>query len=569
MLTTYPNAFDFVPAQLDATRWVELEPLYRALIARPLNTPADLEKLLLDRSELDAAASEAGSLLHIAMTRHTDDEGTKQAYLDFVEHVLPPLKEATFALDRKIVSSPLAAKLDAARYRVLLRDLRAAVDLFRPANIPIETELTKLEQEYSEICGAMTVNFDGVERTLPAMAKFQEERDRTVRERAWRAVAERRLRDRAAIEANYERMLPLRQQQAHNADCRDYREFAFKAKRRFDYTPSDCDAFARGVERHIVPAVKAIHRARAKNLGISTVRPWDLAVDERGRPALKPFTTADELTGRSSRAFHRMDASLGTMFDTLRGGDFLDLDARKGKAPGGYQANRDRRRVPFIFMNAVGVQRDVETMVHEAGHAFHALLSRDENLLAYRSEIPLEFCEVASMSMELTAGPFLDEFYTDPGDAVRARRAHLEELAARLAWIATIDQFQQWVFTNPGHSAAERHAKWLSLLDRFGGDIDWAGLDEERANLWHRQLHLFLHPFYYIEYGIAQLGALQLYARYRTEPKAAIADYKRALALGGSRPLPELFAAAGLKFDFAENEIGRAWSAVSAELQTT
>ncbi len=575
LLPAFTPVSTYVPAALDATRWSELEPLYAGLLARPITSVAGLQELILDRSELDAAASEAASTNHINMTRDTEDAAVKRRYLDFVENVEPRLKEAGFELDKKVASSPFAGGLEPARFGVLLRDTRAAVELFRPENIPLETALTKLNQRYDELCGAMMVNFRGQERTLPQMGRYQEEPDRAVREEAWRLVVERRLRDREAIECVFEEMLTKRHAAAGNAGFDDYRGYAFKAKRRFDYTPADCDLFADGVGRHVVPAMRRLHEARRAGLGLDRLRPWDLAVDPRGRPALRPFATADEMVARTRRVFTRMDPSpgglaalFGALADGPQGETCLDLDSRKGKTPGGYQANRDRRRLPFIFMNAAGVQRDVETMVHEAGHAFHSLLCRAENVLSNRADIPLEFAEVASMSMELTSHPFLDEFYPNAGDADRARRVHLEGIATILPWIATIDQFQHWLYTHPGHTRDERAAVWVGLQQRFGADLDWSGLEDARRFMWQRQLHLFGAPFYYIEYGIAQLGALQLWQRYRADAPAAIAAYKRGLALGGSRPLPQLFAAAGLDFDFSPARIERTWGEVERALES-
>lgn len=572
MQTDFVRASNIVPDGLDATRWSDLEPLYRELIARPVNSPGDLERLILDRSEVDAAASEAGAVLFINMTRHTDDQAASAAYLAFVEEVQPKLKECGFELDKRIVQSPHAAALDRRRYGVLLRDTRVGVDLFRPENIPLETQLTRLDQDYSQVCGAMTVNFRGEERTLPTMARFNEETDRTTREEAWRAVAARRALDADRIESIFVSMLDLRQQVALNAGLPNYRDYAFKAKRRFDYTPRTCDQFAAGVEQVAVPAMRYLNQRRARALGLTRLRPWDLQVDVKGRPPLRPFQNSGELVGKTRRLFARMDPSLAAMFDSLcdagedpAAGGCLDLETRPGKAPGGYQSNRDRIRRPFIFMNAAGVQRDVETMVHEAGHAFHSILCRNDPLVAYRADIPLEFAEVASMSMELLAHPFLEEFYS-PADANRARRVHLEALVNLLAWVAQIDQFQHWIYTHPGHSVADRRAQWLRLNDRFSADVDWAGFEPTLETSWHRVLHLFNSPFYYIEYGIAQLGALQLWNNYRRDRSSAIDAYKRALALGGSRPLPELFEAAGLRFDFAPAIISELWSQVEAEL---
>jgi oligoendopeptidase F len=556
---------DFVPANLDATKWSNLEPLYRALLERPLKCESCLAQLLRDRSELDSAVSEAQANLYITMTCHTDDEQAKRAYLDFVEHVQPKLKKASFDLDRRIVQSPHAAKLDHREYGVLLRDLRADVELFREENIPLQTEETKLDQQYEEISGAMTVEFRGEEKTLPQMAKYLEETDRTTREEAWRLVAERRHEDRDRLSGIFDRLVELRHQMARNAGFANFRDYMFRRKHRFDYTPADCEQFHRGAEEVCVPLLRELGRERKRELRLDRLRPWDLAVDVKGRAPLRPFEGGEDLIAKTSRLFCRMEPSLGGMFESLRDGKSLDLESRKGKAPGGYQYFRDRSRKPFIFMNAAGVHRDLKTMVHEAGHAFHSILSRDLELLHYR-HAPLEFCEVASMSMELTAHPFLDEFYAED-EADRARRRHLEGIIELIPWIATIDTFQHWIYLHPDHSRDERRNEWLRLNERFGAGDDWGGLEKYLEVSWQKQGHLFGVPFYYIEYGIAQLGALQMWIQYRRNPAVAIDRYKRALSLGGSRPLPELFAAAELKFDFGPRVMRELVDEIRGELE--
>ncbi len=570
MITTPPtpaaSTSDFVPADLDATRWENLEPLYASLLDRELKCSGCLEQLLLDRSDLDAAASEAHTNLYTHMTCHTDDEKAKSAYLAFVENVEPKLKQAGFDLDRKIVGSPHTGDLDGTRYEVLLRDLKADVELFRDENIPLQTEETKLDQQFDETSGAMTVDFQGQERTLPQMARFLEENDRQTRESAWRGIWERRHRDHERLNQIFDRMIELRHQMAINAGFGNYRDYAFKRRHRFDYTPADCDAFHRACEQVCVPLLRELNATRAEALGVDPLRPWDLGVDIKGRPPLRPFEGADELVARTSKLFHRMEPSLGDMFDSLRGGDCLDLESRKGKAPGGYQAHRDRTLKPFIFMNAAGLHRDLETMIHESGHAFHSILCHGEPLLHYR-HAPIEFAEVASMTMELFAFPYLGEFY-DEAQASRARRKHLEDLAILLPWIATIDAFQHWLYTHPDHSRDDRTACWLDLDERFGPAVSWSGLEQYRVNSWQRQGHLFGVPFYYIEYGIAQLGALQLWLQFKADRGRAIESYRKALSLGGSRPLPELFAAAGLDFDFGPDTLRRLMDEVQAELET-
>jgi len=561
------NDSNFVPAGLDATRWESLQPIYRSLVERTLKCAGCLDHLILDRSELDAFASEAEANAYIRMTCHTDDAEAKKRFLQFVEQVDPQLKKVGFELDRKIAESPFAKDLDEARYGVLLRSLRQNVKLFRVENVPIETDLTKLDQQYSEINGAMTVDFDGREQTMPQMARYLEETDRTVREKSWRTTAERRLRDADRINEIYEKMIGLRHQLALNAGFENFRDFQHQRMHRFDYTPADCESFHRAVEEVWVPVLRRLNEERKTALGVPALRPWDLKVDIFGRAPLRPFSEADDLVERTSRAFKRMDGELGTMFDSMRGGGCLDLDSRKGKAPGGYQYQRQYSRTPFIFMNAAGLQRDLETMVHEAGHAFHSILCKGDPVLAYRGS-PMEFAEVASMSMELLTFPVLDEFYSD-ADANRARRGLLENLATMLPWIAQIDAFQHWIYTHPNHTRQERAAQWLALTERFGPRVDYQGSEEVLRTGWQRQLHLFGVPFYYIEYGIAQLGALQLWLHSRRDAATALAGYKRALTLGGSQPLPKLFEAAGLRFDFGPEIMRELQTEVSRELDRT
>ena len=561
-----PALTGFVPANLDATRWPMIEPLVRALLERPVSSGGDLERWLHDRSELDAACSEARADLYIAMTCKTDDQGASGAWTRYIEQTDPMLKPAAFELDKRQAALGGEHPLDRDRYAVIERDTVADVELFRQENVPLETELAKLDQEYDAVAGAMTVEFDGKERTLPEMARFTEETDRGVRERAWRAVAARRLLDRDSIDGVFDKMIALRAQVAVNAGFGDYVGYAYRAKHRFDYGPAQCEAFHDAIERAVVPLVRTIDAQRAGALGVGALRPWDLGVDVKGRAPLRPFAGGAELFEKTRRVFDRVDPELGSMFATLGAGGQLDLDSRKGKAPGGYQYMRDRSRKPFIFMNAAGLHGDVRTMVHEAGHAFHSLLCEDEPLLHYRHS-PIEFAEVASMTMELLTMPEWDEYYPDQADADRARRDQLEGVVLLLPWIATIDAFQHWLYRNPGHSREQRTAHWGALMERFGRGVSWEGLEQERAALWQRQGHLFGSPFYYVEYGIAQLGALQLWlmSLERGRP-AAIEAYKRALSLGGSRPLPELFGAAGIEFDFSASIVERLMGAVGSAL---
>ena len=549
---------------LDATKWSEIEPQFQEFLGREINSAEALEAWLLELGRFSAYVGETGSMLYVNMTCDTENEEIKQAYLDFVENVEPELAKMGDLLNRKLAGNMYADQLDSEEYNVLLRDTRIDLALFREENIPLSTELTKLGQRYNEICGAMTVEFDGEERTMQQMGKYLQVNEREVRENAYKTVGKRRFQETDEIDEIYEKMIGLRQQVAQNAGYENYRDYIFDAKHRFDYTPADCEAFQDAVEAICVPLMRDVDDQRKRDLKLDSLRMWDLGHDVHGREPLKPFKEVEEMVAGTSRMFHRLSPELGKFFDSLRDGTSLDLDSRKGKAPGGYQLQRDHSRKPFIFMNATGLQRDLETMVHEAGHAFHSIYADDLPLVDYRSA-PLEFCEVAAMSMELLTHDFLDEFYTKE-DAKRAVREHLEGIVSILAWIATIDAFQHWIYTNPSHSRTERHDKWLELGNRFGSILDWSGFEDWRKVSWQKQLHLFSYPFYYIEYGIAQLGALQIWLQYRESPEQALENYATAMRLGGSRPLPDLFEAGEMNFDLGRSTVQGLIDAVRDEL---
>jgi len=558
----------FVPTELDLGDWPQIAPLFDQLEVRATQatTAVAFEKWLLDWCELSAALDQEGASRNIAMTCHTDNTEAEQAYLHFVEHVEPQLKPRQFALEQLYVAHPQRINLPKARYEVFDRDVVNHVQLFRPENVALETEEAKLGQQYQKLIGAQTVNFRGEEKTLVQMGRFLEEPDRALRQEAWELVAQRRLQDVDKCEAIFDGLIHLRNQIAKNAGFDNYLEFIFRQKGRFDYTPADCVKFHDAIEIEIMPAVREIQNERRRQLNLEKLRPWDLAVDPQNRAPLKPFAEVGEMIWRTQKIFNSLDAELAANFQEMQDKQLLDLDNRKGKAPGGYQSTLAEARLPFIFMNAVGVQRDVETILHEAGHAFHAQATRGEDLYPYRSA-PIEFCEVASMAMELLGNEFIEEFYA-PAEAARARKTHLEGIIGFFPWMAVVDGFQHWIYTHPGHTRAERKAAYLQFMDRFGGDVDYSGFEGVRAYSWHRQLHIFLYPFYYVEYGIAQLGALQVWANSKANKAKALGEYKQALRLGGARPLAELFATAGCRFDFDAATIRPLIQRARTELKT-
>ncbi len=547
----------FLPPDLPAGEWKEIAPFFEDLEKRKLDSKKDVEKALLDLSELLSAVEEEGAIRYIRMTCDTTNPEYEKAYLTFVENVAPKVEEALHRLRVKFTSAPAWKDLDQKRYLVLRRKWENAIAIFREENIPLKVEEEKLGQRYQKIFGAMTVEFEGRTQTLQQMARYLEEPERNTRERAWELIAERRLKDKDEIENIFEELLSLRQKRAENAGFENFRDYAFRERERFDYGPKECEAFHKGVEEAVVPLLRLLHKERAKRLGLKKLRPWDLLCDPEGRPPLRPFKEAEELVAGVQEIFVRLDPRLGELFRRMAELRLLDVANRPGKAPGGYQSTLTERRLPFIFMNAVGRDQDLWTLLHESGHAFHTLLSRDEPLHMYRDP-PLEFAEVASMGMELLASPFLDVFYPEEADRRRSLEEHLYGIVRLLCWVATIDAFQHWIYTHPGHSRAERHKAWVEIFQRFSGLEDWSGYEEVLEHEWHRQLHLFLAPFYYIEYGIAQLGALRLWGKAQEDQKRAVEKYVEALRLGGGKPLPELFSAAELPFDFGPDSLSQA-----------
>lgn len=554
-----------LPDSLSLETWDSIEPWYRELLDWRIESARDLEVWLEACGELNAAVSQEGVRRNVAMTQQTDDPEREAAHLAFVREIEPKLKPVRDALRSKYLDNPFRLDLPRDRFFVFDRAEENRRALFRAANVPRETELAELEQRYQKTIGAMTVMFRGEEKTPAQMAPILEEPDRSLRQEAWELVAARRALDREALDDLFDRMVELRTEVAHEAGFSNYVDYAYRARERFDYGTAEAERFRDAIERVVVPLADQIMERRRRAIGVESLRPWDLAVDPFGREPLRPFKNVDELAVRTKAIFDEIDRDLGDRFEFLRTHGLLDLENRKGKAPGGYQTTFEDDRLPFIFMNAVGLDGDVRTLLHEGGHAFHTLECRGEPLAAYR-EAPIEFCEVASMSMELLGARNLSMFYS-PEDADRSYRRLLEGIVLIMPWIATVDAFQHWIYANPAKDRNDRRRRWIEIDRRFGGIVDWTGYEETRGSSWHKQLHIFLYPFYYIEYGIAQLGALHIWRRSLDDRQGAVAAYRSALALGGSRPLPELFAAAGARFDFDVETIEPLMARIAEELE--
>ena len=553
---------------IDPQQWETVAPHFAALASEDLAANG-VSDWLLRWSELEKTLGEAGAKAGRAKSEDTTNTDAEAAYLNFVQQIVPKWTVAAQGLKTKLLAVPgFAPEPDQVQF---LRRLRNDADLFREANVPLQAELQTLANGYDKLTGPMTVTLGGEEMTLPQADSLGSDTDRSVRENAWRAVQGRWLQSRSALDTLYLQMLPLRRRLAENAGLPNYRAFMWRSLRRFDYTPEDSLAFGAAIEAEVVPLARKILDVRRTSLGVEMLRPWDLNVDPAGQAPLRPFADVAELEAVTARVFEKIDPALGRDFERIRDG-FLDLDSRKGKAPGGYCAFFPKTGLPYIFMNAVGTNSDVRTLLHEGGHAFHGLASSAAQPLLWNRGAPMEFNEVASMAMELLALPYLSKesggFYTD-AEAKRARREQLEKIVLFLPYMAVVDGFQHWIYADaPGNvSAADMDEQWGKLWDRFMGGVDWSGLEEERVTGWHRKLHIFTVPFYYVEYGLAQLGALQVWRNALDDQAKAVRDYRTALALGNTCPLPELYAAAGARLAFDRETVGELTQLVAAHLR--
>ncbi|MDX2284487.1 MAG: M3 family oligoendopeptidase [Bacteroidia bacterium] len=541
----------FLPGTLQLSSWADLEPYYLALRDRALPDLAALEAFIADRSELEAFVSEEMAWRYIRMTCDTANEQASASYLAFLQDIKPQIDLADDELNRKTAGHPAFGSLDSARYLTYTRQLRRQLDLFREENIPLETETQTLAQQYSALNGAMTITHNGETLTLQQAGRLLEEHDRSLRQQVWEQVAARRLQDREAFESIFGQQVALRHQIALNAGYSGYTRYKFDALGRFDYRPEDTAAFHDAVEQVVTPVYSRLMQERRERLGLDRLRPWDMQVELFGQGPLRPFRTAEELLNGSVEILAGLRPELGEMLRIMERMGNLDLGSRIGKAPGGYNYPLMETGVPFIFMNAAGTQNDVTTMLHESGHAVHAFLTRDLALDVQKNP-PSEVAELASMSMELLTMEGCRIFYPDDQDLARAQKEQLMRCITVFPSVATVDAFQQWAYDHPGHSPQERADAWTRLYRRFhGSEIDWSGYETAFESSWIRYLHIFEVPFYYIEYAIAQLGALAVWRNFRRQPAEALDAFLQALRLGYTRAIPEIYQAAGIEFNFS------------------
>ncbi|MBC7653367.1 MAG: M3 family oligoendopeptidase [Oligoflexus sp.] len=547
--------------------WDALEPIFNELLNREINSVNELEKWLKDKSEVEAALEEDFAWRYIKMSCDTANEDLVKSFQYFATEIEPKIAPIGNELNKKLNDSPFVKDLDKDKYFIYLRGIRKALELFREKNIPLQTELQVEQQKYQGITGAMSVTLNGQEYTLEQAANFLKDLNRETRKEAWESITARRLEDKDKLDGLFNKLKDLRHEVALNAGFENFRDYIFQALGRFDYTPQDCFDFHDAIEKEVVPLLSAQAEERKNLLKLDTLKPWDTEVDTSGKVALKPFNNGEELIEKTTKCFNKLDSYLGSRLEIMKANGLFDVESRKGKAPGGYNYPLSETGAPFIFMNSANSFRDLTTMVHEGGHAVHTFLTANLELNDFK-HCPSEVAELASMSMELISMDHWDEFFKDKEELKRAKRYQLKDVLKTLPWVAVVDSFQHWIYTNPAHTAEERTKAWAKIFNRFGANfVDWSNHQEALENLWQKQLHIFEVPFYYIEYAIAQLGAIAVWKNYKENPKKGLANYMEALKLGYTKDMKTIYETAGIEFNFSADYIKELMIFVKSELE--
>ncbi len=557
-------AFDI--SNLQIKTWEDLKPLFENLENRTINSLEELEQWIKNRSDLSAIIDEDLAWRYIKMTCDTENKQLAEHYEFFVTKIQPEISKYEDILNRKLAENKFFAELPE-KYTILKRSINNELKLFRKENVPIFAELSTLEQKYAQITGSMTVTYDGKELTMQQAANYLKNPDRNIRETVYRLIAQRRLQAVDELNSLMNQLIEKRHKVAINAGFNNFRDYMHQARERFDYSVDDVLNFDEAIRKNVMPIVEEIAQHRKNALGLNVLKPWDLDVDTSGKPQLKPFADTNDFVEKTIKCFTKVRPKYGEYLKIMKEGGFLDLESRKGKAPDGYNYPLMKSNIPFIFMNATQNIRDVETLVHEGGHAIHAFKAKDLELTEYK-QTPSEIAELASMSMELISMEHWDVFFDNKDDLRRAKIHQLEGVLSVLPWVATVDKFQHWLYTNPQHSTVERTLAWGEILSSYSSKlVDYQTVEWYFLNAWQKQLHIFEVPFYYIEYAISQLGAIAIWRNYKQNPNETLDKYEAALSLGYSKPLPVLYETAGIKFDFGEKYIAELMQFVKNQLE--
>ena len=550
-----PRKREFLPEEFKVTVWSRLKPYYNELLRRPITSMSEMEQWIFDWNELNALVREDVNWRYIHFSTNMTDERVGESYNYVVQQILPKVTKINHQLNQKLFKTPFHKNLDPKKYSIFLREIQNTIELFNDDNVDLNAEIKLRSKEYGKLMSQMVIDVAGNNYTIQEANNFLQEPERKLREYTYRSIHKRLGKNNEKLNSLFNELLKLRQQLAQNIGFNNYRDFKFKEQGRFDYNPEDCYNFHENIKNEIVPLLGDLYKIRQKSLKVNELRPWDLNVNINGRPPLKPFKDTDELIEKSIECLSEIDPFFGECLGVMKKIGHLDLNAREGKRHGGYNMPLPLSGVPFVFMNATHSVRDVIVLAHESGHAVHSFYAKNYRLNSAR-QTPKEVAELAAMTMELLAMEHWEVFFNDPKKLKEARLKQLERVFYTLTWVAVIDKFQHWIYTNPDHSVDDRRQIWLKLFHEFQPEIvSNSGLESYLEILWQKQLHIFEVPFYFIEYGFAQLGALAIWKKYRENPKQAIKNFKEALQLGNTKTIPETYKSAGIEFNFSRDYI--------------
>lgn len=557
----------YLPDNFEVKDWDSIKSYLDELKHRKTESKDEFIKWLKDLNELEAALQEDLGRSYIKMTCYTNNSDYRDRFNYLIAEIEPKVSPFINDLNKKIIESPFINKIEIKGFDILLRGIKNQIELYREENVPLFAKIQALQSKYGEITGSLYIEHEGQELTLPQASNYLMSEDRKTREEVFLKVAEARASVEKQLDDLFNQMLPIRQQIAENAGFDNFRDYMFRAKGRFDYSAEDCKTFHKAVKKEVVPLLDKIAADRKRRLSLDKLKPWDLKVDKFGKSPLKPFNNSEDLIEKSINLFNKIDPFFGSCLDTMKGIGHLDLESRKNKSPGGYNYPLDETGVPFIFMNATSTFRDMITLMHEGGHAIHSFLVKDYDFLPFKHPTA-EVAELASMSMELLTMDHWNVFFKTEEEFLRAKEEHLEQIIETLPWVAVIDKFQHWIYENPNHNTVDRSEKWLQIFEEYHSDhIDYSGLEKHKRMIWQKQLHIFEVPFYYIEYAIAQLGAIGVWLNFREDKEDALKKYKRGLSLGYTRTIPDIYTEAGINFDFSEKHISGLVKFISEELE--
>lgn len=546
----------FIPERFKVTLWSKLKPFCEELVNRPIESAEDLENWVLDRNELEALISESLSWRYIKISADSNDQKAAKSYQYTIEKISPKVSFYSNLLDRKLTASPFLPLLDVQKYKIYLRNIQNALDLFRQENIPIYTKVQLKSKAYGKLFSEMTIGVDGKQMTLQKAGALLEEADRSKREGVFHKINQRILAEQPQFEDLFDDLLKMRHQIATQSGFSNFRDFKFRALGRFDYSVTECEDFHHAIRVKILPIIDDLNVYRQKTLGLEVLRPWDLYVDVNGEAPLRVFENAGDFVSKAIDCLSKLNPLFGHVLSLMESLKHLDLESRPGKRPGGYNMPLLATGVPFIFMNATNSLADLRTLMHECGHAIHSYLTKNYPINTSK-RVPSEVAELASMTMELLTMQHWSVFFEDAESLKRAKIIQLENILRILPWIATVDKFQHWIYTNPSHSREERKENWIRIYKEFNSDVvNQKNLEHYAEFLWHKQLHIFEVPFYYIEYGMAQLGAVAIWKNFQKNPEKTLQQFIQAMQLGYTKPIKEIYQTAGISFDFSEQYIG-------------